>query len=98
MGEVSLDFVSLFAAGVEPLFVDALIGGDRAGDDFCLDVGGSLISGRDRLFTCLVAACLDDVFNGFVFGVGTCFCFREVVVGGSESELTVTSSYSSSLE
>lgn len=93
MGETSLDFVSLFAVSVEPLFDDALSGGDRAGDDFCLDVGGSLISGRDRLFTCLVAACLDDVFKGFVFGVGTFFCFREVDVGGSsKSELTVTSS------
>lgn len=90
MGETSLDLFSLLMlAKGDPLLENVFSGGDRAGEDFCFDVGGSLISGRFRLFTCLGAGCLDVVFNGFVFGVTTFFCFRETA--GSESEVSITS-------
>ncbi len=103
MGEISFPFVCLFEAlaSGEALFDDdvvALIGGDRVddGEDFCLDVGGSLINGRDRLFNCLGVDDddgFDDDFNGFVVFVVApdfCGCLREVV--GSESELRTISS------
>lgn len=92
IGDKSLpDLVDLFeaAASGDALLEAALAGGVRVcGDDFCLVVGGSFISGRVRLFTCLVADCFGVGFNGFVLGVS--FCFREV--DGSESELTTISS------